>query len=75
MRWFDWGLPPEGRAYLPHVTIARLGRNAAGLDRFLADQAMLATEPFTLDHFLLYESRLGHGGARYEAVARYPLAG
>ncbi|WP_326525201.1 RNA 2',3'-cyclic phosphodiesterase [Sphingomonas sp.] len=69
------GLEPEGRAYLPHVTLARLGRDAAGVDRFLADQAMLASSAFTLDHFLLYESHLGSGGASYEPVARFRLSG
>lgn len=69
------GLEPERRAYLPHVTLARLGRHAAPVDRFLADNAMLSTAPFTLDHFLLFESHLGHAGATYAAIARYPLDG
>lgn len=36
---------------------------------------MLSSEPVTVGHFQLYESLLGHEGARYEPVARYPLAG
>lgn len=67
------GLPPERRAYLPHITLARLSRHAGSPDRFLADRAMLSSAPFTLDHFLLFESHLGANGAAYEAVARYPL--
>ncbi|MFD1787992.1 RNA 2',3'-cyclic phosphodiesterase [Sphingomonas floccifaciens] len=67
------GLEPERRAYLPHITLARLLRNAGSPDRFLADQAMLSSAPVTLDHFLLYESRLRSTGATYEAVARYRL--
>lgn len=69
------GLEPERRAYLPHITLARLPRRAGSPKRFLADAAMLSSAPFTLDHFLLFESRLGSDGATYEAVARYPLRG
>lgn len=68
------GLAPERRAYLPHVTLARMGGAAGPTDRWLADQAGLTSEPFTLSHFVLFESHLGHGGASYEAVGRYPLA-
>ena len=69
------GLAPEGRAYSPHITLARLGKRSGPPDRFLADAAALAGAPFTLDHFLLYESHLGSDGATYEAVARYALIG
>jgi RNA 2',3'-cyclic 3'-phosphodiesterase len=69
------GLPPEGRAYLPHVTLARLGRSAIGpaLDTWLARHAGLTSEPFPLSHLILYQSVLGREGARYEPVARWPL--
>jgi RNA 2',3'-cyclic 3'-phosphodiesterase len=67
------GLAPEGRAYLPHITLARLNAGAGTTDRFLAEHAGLSSPLFTISQFLLYESHLGHGGARYEAVARYPL--
>jgi 2'-5' RNA ligase len=68
------GLEPERRAYLPHITLARLNAPAEAAERFLEMHAALSSEPFVLDHFLLFESHLGHEGARYEAVARYPLA-
>jgi RNA 2',3'-cyclic 3'-phosphodiesterase len=68
------GLEPERRAYLPHITLARLGGGGGTADRFVADHAGLTSEPFTLAHFLLFESRLGREGASYEAVERYPLA-
>lgn len=69
------GLPPEGRAYLPHVTLARMNASAGITDRFLETHAGLASPLFTLDHFLLFESTLGGEGAIYEAVERYPLRG
>ena len=70
------GLPPERRAYLPHITVARFSRSA-GQDpevaRWLAAHAGLSSPLFTLTHLVLYESLLGRGGARYEALARWPL--
>ncbi|OAN57502.1 RNA 2',3'-cyclic phosphodiesterase [Sphingobium sp. TCM1] len=65
------GLAPEGRAYLPHITLARFGRAGGMVDAFLAAHAALASPPFPITGFSLFESRIGHGGARYEAVADY----
>lgn len=69
------GLAPEHRAYLPHMTLARLARGAAGPDaeRWIAAQAGLASAPFALSHLVLYESLLTRDGARYEPVVRWPL--
>ncbi|HVJ01486.1 MAG TPA: RNA 2',3'-cyclic phosphodiesterase [Sphingomonas sp.] len=69
------GLPPERRAYLPHITLARMNSRAGPADRFLEAQSGLSSPPFTLDHFILFESHLGHEAASYEAVERYPLRG
>lgn len=69
------GLEPERRAYLPHITLARMSGSAGPIDRWLAEHAALASEPFVIDAMALYESRLGHGGARYEPVERYTLTG
>ncbi len=69
------GLEPERRAYLPHITLARMSGSAGPVDRWLAEHAALASEPFAIDAMVLYESRLGHGGASYEPVALYPLTG
>lgn len=66
------GLPPEERAYLPHVTLARFGRAGGMADGFLAVHAALSSPPFTVDGFTLFESRLGSSGARYHGVADYP---
>ena len=72
------GLVPERRAYLPHVTLARLSRGAAAeaaVERWLAAHAGLSSAPFTFDHLILYESHLGREGARYEPVMRWPFGG
>lgn len=67
------GLESERRAYLPHITLARMNAAAGSNDRFLADHAGLSSERFTFTHFTLFESHLGSAGASYESVARYPL--
>lgn len=67
------GLEPERRAYLPHITLARLAVREETAAGWLAVHAGLASPPFTLNHLILYESHLGRAGARYEPVARYPL--
>lgn len=70
------GLPPETRAYLPHITVARLSRGAQAepeVARWIATHAGLASAPFTLPHLVLYESHLGRSGAGYEPVVRWPL--
>lgn len=70
------GLEPERRAYLPHITLARLPRSAGdgpAIEQWRARHAALASDPFTLDALILYESRLGRDGASYDAVARFAL--
>jgi RNA 2',3'-cyclic 3'-phosphodiesterase len=69
------GLEPERRAYLPHITLARLNAGSGATAGFLETHSGLSSAPFVLDHFLLFESHLGHEAASYEAVQRYPLRG
>lgn len=70
------GLPSDPRAYLPHITLARLGRGLGvehQVDRYLADQAGLGSDPFAFGHLVLYESHLTREAARYHIVERWPL--
>lgn len=69
------GVPPEGRAYLPHITIARLPRRAAL--PIGAEAAVPRPRPLRVRfaEMLLYESALGSEGALYTVVERYPLHG
>lgn len=67
------GLPPEGRAYLPHITIARFGRNAGPANGLPDASPQAPAMRFAVSHFALFESRLGHEGASYESVERYAL--
>lgn len=67
------GLAPERRAYHPHITLARWKGRAPRLERFLERNGGLSSEHWEIGEFTLYESRLGQGGAHYEAVAEYAL--
>lgn len=57
------GIERDHRAFHPHITLARLGR-ATGLAEDLIQAAGgLASAPFLVDCFGLYESRLSPSGA------------
>lgn len=68
------GVEPEQRSYRPHITLARWKGGASGLDRFLECHAGLSSERWDVREFILFESRLGQGGAHYEPVERYALS-
>ncbi|HYC95289.1 MAG TPA: RNA 2',3'-cyclic phosphodiesterase [Sphingomicrobium sp.] len=67
------GLEPEPRAYRPHITLARWNGRAPNLDRFLERHCGLASDPWEVREFILFESRLGQGGAHYEPVESFLL--
>ena len=68
------GFEAEGRAYKPHVTLARFGSQGGDVTGFAALHAGLSSAAFTMESFGLYESRLGSdGGPSYECMAEYPL--
>lgn len=68
------GIAPETRAYHPHVTLARFSRGAGPLDAFMHGSGGVGTEPFTVDSFCLFESRLTEAGADYSVVERFEFA-
>jgi len=68
------GLAPERRAFHPHITLARWkGRRGRETATFLDRTRGLASDPFPVDRFTLFESRLSRHGAHYEEVASYAL--
>jgi 2'-5' RNA ligase len=68
------GLEPEGRAFHPHVTLARLrGVRQGAVARFLAENGALRVEPFTATRLVLLSARPGTGGGPYVVEAEYPL--
>ena len=68
------GLEPERRAFHPHITLARFNRHSAkAAQAFLERNRALASPPFAVADFILYESRLSRHGPHYESIADYPL--
>lgn len=68
------GLPPEGRNFKPHVTLARLRdvppRQVA---EYLALRGYFRSPTFEVGRFVLYSSRDSVGGGPYRLEAAYPL--
>jgi RNA 2',3'-cyclic 3'-phosphodiesterase len=68
------GPDPETRAFTPHVTLARwkapMARELAG---FLEENRTLATAPFVVTAFHLFESRPGGSGSLYQILRSYAL--
>jgi 2'-5' RNA ligase len=69
------GLPPEGRAFHPHITLARLPRGAGSIRHLLEASGGASGPPFEVTAFCLFESRLTPDGAVYSIVERYALSG
>jgi len=69
------GLEPEGRKYMPHVTLARL-RDASSLDvaEYLSARGFFRTAAFPVSRFVLFSSRNSVGGGPYVVEASYPLS-
>jgi 2'-5' RNA ligase len=68
------GLAPEGRKYLPHVTLARL-RHSSSRDvaEYLSERGFFRTAAFPVSRFVLFSSRASVGGGPYVVEASYPL--
>lgn len=68
------GQPPEGRKFMPHVTLAHLHKpQPPRLAAFLEGNAVFQAGPFRVEQFTLFESRLGNGSPVYIPLAEYPL--
>lgn len=65
-RAIDW--QPERRAFRPHVTVARVRRNAHVRPRALPALPDAARAPWATGGVTLLRSRTGGGGAQYEAL-------
>jgi 2'-5' RNA ligase len=66
------GFDAETRAYTPHLTLARFRAPVRIAE--LPEQHP-APEPFPVTEMILYRSHTSPKGARYEALAHYPLGG
>lgn len=60
------GLKPEGRKFMPHITLARLNvPRTEPLARYLSRRGGFVSTPFTVDHFVLFSAKPGVGGGPY----------
>jgi len=67
------GVAPDQRAFLPHITLARLKRSSGPVGNLIEEAGGLGSPPFIVDHFALFESDLTPDGAVYSIVERYSL--
>jgi len=70
------GFPPETREFRPHLTLGRVKGPGRGDWRAILERAGLqATGEFEVSEHVLFESRLGPGGAVYRPIERFRLGG
>lgn len=68
------GIEPERRKFSPHVTLARLkGTPSRAVGSFMARNGLYRSEPFRVDEFHLYSSRLSAKRALHRPEAAYAL--
>jgi 2'-5' RNA ligase len=68
------GLPPEGRKYAPHVTLARLKNPPARqLLHWVQLHNLYRSKPFDVSEFVLFNSRPLRGGGPYGIQQSYQL--
>ncbi|MGV3574522.1 MAG: RNA 2',3'-cyclic phosphodiesterase [Devosia sp.] len=69
------GLPPDGRKFVPHISLARLrGTAAEDVARFIAEAGRFEPLSFSVARFALFSSRDSVGGGPYVVEETYPLA-
>lgn len=72
------GCPVDGRKFTPHVTLGRFPppppAEALRLERAIAMGQGFRTDPWEVTELTLWQSHLSAKGARYDVLARYPLA-
>lgn len=68
------GLSPEGRRYLPHVTLAYLKHSAPdAVARWVQANNLLRSPPFRIERFGLYSSWRTREGSVYQLEREYRL--
>jgi 2'-5' RNA ligase len=70
------GIPPEGRKFHPHVTLANVkAADPRDVGRFQVMNGLFRVNDVAATEFLLCSSVLREGGAEHTVEARYPLEG
>jgi len=69
------GFAREGRAYRPHLTLARFKnpRSQPALVELAGRESVTSLGRFDVSEFFLFESKLFPQGAEYRKVARFPI--
>ncbi|XYD08649.1 RNA 2',3'-cyclic phosphodiesterase [Methylobacterium sp. NMS12] len=70
------GVEPERRKFTPHVTLARLRRDATpeATAMYLSQAPVFTPLTYTLDRVTLFSARDSTGGGPYVAEAEFPFA-
>lgn len=67
------GVPPETRAFVPHITVARWSGPTPMLGEWLQRFGNLSSPAWTPTRLTLFESHLGRSQAHYEEIVSVPL--
>jgi 2'-5' RNA ligase len=68
------GLNPEGRKFIPHVTLARLyDASSQDVADYLSVRGYFPSKVFTAERFVLFSSRASTGGGPYVVEDSYDL--
>jgi len=68
------GLAADTHSFKPHVTLARLrGVRSGQVARYLEEAGHFASEPFSVERFVLMSAKPGTGGGPYVIEETYPL--
>jgi RNA 2',3'-cyclic 3'-phosphodiesterase len=69
------GLDPEGRKFVPHVTLARLyDASSQDVADYLSLRGYFPSKAFTAERFVLFSSRASTGGGPYVVEDSYALS-
>ena len=69
------GLEPERRKFVPHVTLARLDNAVpVKIAEFVQARNLFRSTVISVDHFVLFSSRLGKEASVYTPEVEYELA-
>jgi RNA 2',3'-cyclic 3'-phosphodiesterase len=69
------GLAPEGRKFIPHVTLARLrDADPKALRMFIESHALYRSRTFEVTRFVLFSSKPSRGGGPYAVEETYGAA-
>ena len=69
------GLDPEGRKFVPHVTLARLyDASSQDVADYLSLRGYFPSKAFTAERFVLFSSRASIGGGPYVVEDSYALS-